>query len=515
MGTHGFPWWNDTVFYEVFVRSFYDSDGDGIGDLKGLISKLDYLNDGDPATQTDLGVNGLWLMPIQPSPSYHGYDVTDYYQVNPEYGTLEDFKELIDAAHQRGIRIIIDLVLNHTSIEHPWFVSAEDPASEKRDWYVWSDTDPGILGPWGERAWHKLGNAYYYGVFWDRMPDLNYRNPAVSAEMEKVVRFWLAELGADGFRVDGAKHLIEEGENQINTKPTHEWFKQFRTVYKGINPQVITVGEVRDSIFAAAPYARGDEFDLVFDFDLASAILNGVNGVDGEKIQNAISFTLSKYKPGQFATLLTNHDDPRVMTHFQADIGKMKNAATIYLTMPGVPFLYYGEEIGMQGTKPDELIRTPMHWSAEAQAGFTTGTPWEPVRRDYQEVNLASQADLPDSLWTHYRSLLALRNSYESLRVGEYIPVQTGSNEIYAALRQTEDQTILILVNLSDDPVQDPLLSADVPNLRGSFSLQSLMGEVQFADLTTGGEKEGFVDYQPVREIPAHANLVFMLTPKP
>src|SRR5919109_147792 len=178
-GTDGYPWWNDTVFYEIFVRSFYDSDGDGIGDFNGITSKLDYLNDGDPNTTTDLGITGLWLMPIHPSPSYHGYDVTDYYDVNPEYGTLDDFKSLIDEAHQRGIRITIDLVLNHTSSKHPWFEQAQDTTSPYRQWYVWSAT------PLGGQYWHYgSGQEYYYARFGVGLPDLNYANPEVVKEMK-------------------------------------------------------------------------------------------------------------------------------------------------------------------------------------------------------------------------------------------------------------------------------------------------------------------------------------------
>ena len=271
MGTSGQPWWNDTTFYEIFVRSFYDSDGDGIGDLNGLIGKLDYLNDGDPTITSDpstssghdLGVTGIWLMPIMASPSYHGYDVTDYYQVNPEYGTNEDFKRLIEDAHKRGIRVIIDLVLNHTSAEHPWFIESQEPGSPKRDWYVWSNEEPQGKG------WHPGKNGgYYYGYFGEHMPDLNYKNPAVTEEMYKVVRFWLEQMGADGFRLDAVKYLYEDGKRIEHTPATHEWLKDFNKFYKGIAPQAFTVGEVWDDSGTAAKYV-GDELDATFDFGLA------------------------------------------------------------------------------------------------------------------------------------------------------------------------------------------------------------------------------------------------------
>jgi glycosidase len=192
-GSEGFAWWNDTVFYEIFVRSFYDSDCDGVGDIQGIIEKLDYLNDGDPNTSSDLGITGIWLMPINPSPSYHGYDVTDYYNINPDYGSMEDFEQLLEEAHARGIRVIIDLVVNHSSSKHPWFVDSMSPGSEYRDWYLWQDELPGI-------NWHSSENGYYYALFWSEMPDFNYQNPEMVAEMNAIANFWVGDVGVDGFR---------------------------------------------------------------------------------------------------------------------------------------------------------------------------------------------------------------------------------------------------------------------------------------------------------------------------
>ncbi len=246
-GTDGYPWWNDTVFYEIFVRSFYDSNGDGIGDLNGITEKLDYLNDGNPDTTTDLGITGLWLMPIYPSPSYHGYNATDFYAVNPEFGTLDDLHNLLNAAHARGIRVILDITLNHTSSQHPWFLEAGNPDSPYHDWYIWSDIDPGYTGYWGQQVWFPFNDIYFYSTFSANFADLNYTNPEVMAEMQNVVRFWLEEVGVDGFRLDAAKHMIEEGTNQGNTPATHAFWEDFRTFYKGINPQSITVGEIWDT----------------------------------------------------------------------------------------------------------------------------------------------------------------------------------------------------------------------------------------------------------------------------
>ncbi|MBZ0290798.1 MAG: alpha-amylase, partial [Anaerolineae bacterium] len=200
-GTDGLPWWNDRVFYEVFVRAYADSDSDGNGDLQGLINKLDYLNDGDPATTTDLGVTGLWLMPIMQSPSYHGYDITDYEQIEADYGTNDDFKLLVEEAHVRGIAVIIDMVLNHTARDHAWFQDALTPGSEHDSWYIWSDTLPRYSGPWGQTVWNIGRDRFYYAIFQGGMPDLNYLNPDVTQAMYGVADFWLNDMGVDGFRL--------------------------------------------------------------------------------------------------------------------------------------------------------------------------------------------------------------------------------------------------------------------------------------------------------------------------
>jgi glycosidase len=220
------------VFYEVFVRSFADGNGDGKGDLPGLIARLDYLNDGDPATSTDLGVDALWLMPVFASPSYHGYDVTDYEKVNPIYGTNADLERLLAEAHRRGMRVIVDLVLNHTSDQHPWFRdSASSPTAPKRDWYVWRADDPKWVQPWNEKqsVWHQHAGAWYYAIFWGGMPDLNYRTQAVREEAKRIARYWLSR-GVDGFRLDAIRHLIETGpgDGQAGNPDTHAFLRNSR-----------------------------------------------------------------------------------------------------------------------------------------------------------------------------------------------------------------------------------------------------------------------------------------------
>ncbi len=503
-GTNGMPWWNDTVFYEIFVRSFADSNGDGIGDFKGITQKLDYL--------ADLGVKGLWLMPINPASSYHGYDVTDYYTVNPDYGTLDDFKNLLKEAHARGIRIILDLVINHTSSQHPWFQSALDPASKYRNWYIWSETNPGYMGPWGGQVWHRaLGGFYYYGVFIDGMPDLNYGNPEVTQEMNKVVKFWL-DLGLDGYRLDGAKHLVEEGSKQENTQATLDWFKLFKQEYKKINPQAITVGEIWSSSSDVARYISEGGMDLAFNFDLASAWVDNVRAGRADKLMFVLLTQNEIFPKGQYATFLTNHDMNRAQTQFAGSLAAAKSAATIYLTAPGVPFLYYGEEIGMEGAKPDEKIRLPMQWGAGSNAGFSTVSPWMAPNADYLQKNVEMEAKDPDSLLNLYKKLIQARNQHEALRVGDLVKVSTGNERVYGMLRTTAKEAVLTLVNLSNEPIRDYQLSFTSATLKGSYTPQALVGTGGFAGLQLDAQG-GVEGYKPLAELPGNANLVLLLGP--
>ena len=249
-------WWEDRVFYQAFVRSFADSDADGIGDLQGLISRLDYLNDGDPATTDDLGVTALWLMPIAESPSYHGYDVTDYRTVEPDFGTNDDFKALVAAARERGIEVIVDLVINHTSVEHEWFQASRTPGTAFDDWYIWEDEDPGFASPDGRVVWHRDGDRYYYGFFWEGMPDLDLTTAGVTTEMDEIARFWVDEMGAAGFRLDAARHLIEDGSTLANTPETFDWLRGFKGRLQAEAPEALLLGEVWDSTETASSYVR-------------------------------------------------------------------------------------------------------------------------------------------------------------------------------------------------------------------------------------------------------------------
>jgi glycosidase len=437
-------WWKDRIFYQIFVRSFYDSDGDGIGDLRGVIEKLDYLQ--------DLGVSGIWFLPLSPSPSYHGYDVTDYRAINPDYGTMDDFRELIAEAHKRDIAVIIDLVINHSSTEHPWFIdSANNPDGGYADWYIWADENPNFRGPDNQVVWHNRDGRYYYGVFWGGMPDLNYENPDVTAEMYDIARFWIEDVGVDGFRLDAIKHIIEEGRIQENTLSTRAWMAEFNDYVHSLNPDAFLVGEVWSSSISAAPYTD-TAVDVVFEFDLAEALISSVGLGVGASIRRQMDTITTLYPEGQYATFLTNHDQNRLMSQLRGNISANKIAASLLFTLPGIPFIYYGEEIGMTGVKPDEQIRTPMQWSdVDSSAGFTTGNPWISINDDWQDgVSFSAQATQSDSLYNHYRHMIELRNTIPALKQGSYTYINANAGTVYSFLRQTDEQTVLVILNMRD-----------------------------------------------------------------
>lgn len=513
-GTDGYDWWNDTAWYEVFVRSFYDSDGDGAGDLQGVIQKLDYLNDGDPATTTDLGVTGIWLMPIMESPSYHGYDVVDYYAVDEEYGTEADFRQLMDEAHARGIRVIVDMVLNHTSSEHPWFEAAREGGSEFDDWYVFAEGEqPTQTAPWGgANIWYPAQpgeDRYYYGIFWSEMPDLNYRNEDVTAEMQSVTRFWMEEMGADGFRLDAIRHLIEDGSIVENSDQTHEWLQGFHDFYKGIDEDIVMVGEVWSAAPRVVPYI-GDEIDVAFDFDVALNILGAVQSRRASRIQDAYEQSVELFPAHQYAPFLANHDQNRAFSQLGENMAAMKMAASILLTGPGTPFIYYGEEVGMTGVKPDEDIRKPFPWNGEANGGFTEANrPWRDLPEGYEERNVAAMNDDPDSLLNHYRRLIHLRNDHEALRIGDYLAVEASDRAVYAFVRQSNDETLLVIHNLNDDPVSDYTLALPEGVQMADSAPLDLFGEAEI-EAPTG---EAMTDYTPVTELDGQSTYVIQLRP--
>ena len=498
METH---WWNDRVFYEVFVRSFKDSNGDGKGDLQGLIDKLDYLNDGNPETTTDLGITGIWLMPVQQSPSYHGYDVTDYMTIEQDYGNNPLFQQFMAAAHSRGIKVIIDMVMNHTSDQHPWFIESKNPGSDKRDWYIWEDTNPGIPGPFGN-AWHNYNSDYYYGAFWGGMPDLNFNNPEVHEAFEDIAEFWLTDMGVDGFRLDAVKYLYESGNAVENTPETIAYWQEFRAFYKSINPQAFAVGEAWDITSIASQYVNNNGLDYVFEFETADAILNGLNSGNATDLRDQLAQNMQAYPFLQFGTMLTNHDTDRVMSVLENDMPKAKAAAAILLTMPGIPYIYYGEEIGMTGVKPDPNIRTPMQWNSNTGAGFTTGTPWQTVNGDYTTKNVAAQQENTNSLWQHYRSLIHLRNTENALKRGNYKTVTTTSPAVLAYLRQYEDENIVVVANMGYEE-QDVVLSVPHAGLiPGNHVMDEMLsGNAQEVTVGPTGGFAGFALTVPAKGV--------------
>ena len=508
-------WKRGAVCYEIFVRSFFDSDGDGIGDLNGLIQKLDYVNDGNPGTQRDLGARCIWLMPIAESPSYHGYDVADYYTVDREYGTNEDFKRLVAEAHKRGIRVLIDMVLNHASSQHPYFKEAlADTSSQYRSWFVFAPRHPGVRNPWGGDNWHKspVRDEFYYGLFWGGMPDLNYQTAAVREEAKKVARFWLQEMGADGFRLDAIPFLIEENGIVQHAPGTHAVLREYSAYVKRIVPAAFLIGEVWDSTGAMLKYYP-DQLDAHFAFEASDAIVNSVRAGSAQRLFPAFARLQAALPAHRWSPFLRNHDQTRTMTELKGDVSAAKLAATLLLTMPGLPFVYYGEEIGMTGNKPDERLRTPMHWTRGAGVGFTRGTPWQALHPDSLTANVEAQDSEPNSLLNLYRRLIHLRAENPALGGGELIPLVSSSDSVAAYLRRDGSRAVLVIANLSSRPLTNVRISSGdgaIPG--GRYSPKPLLAHRTAAPLRV--KNDGRIDrYVPLRSVGAMASYLFELAP--
>jgi len=480
-------WWNDAVFYEIFVRSFYDTNGDGRGDFAGLTQKLDYLNDGNPATTSDLGVTGLWLMPMMESPSYHGYDVTNYKATEPDYGTMAEFEAFLAAAHARGIKVIIDLVLNHSSSQHPWFQqSASSSTSPYRDWYVWSPTDRGF-GPFGN-GWHLRNGSYFYGAFYDGMPDLNWRNPQLKAAMWDASRFWLRK-GVDGYRLDAVRYLVETGTDPDDTPETLSLLQEFHDSLKAVNASALSVGEAWTNTRDVVPYVQNNRLDLCFEFDLANGIIGALTQGDPTALRTQLGLVNNLYPRLQYATFLTNHDQNRVFDNLGSNVARMKQAAALYLTMPGVPFIYYGEEVGMAGTGPDEDKRKPMQWTAGAQAGFTTGSPWRGVNSNYAQFNVATEQADPNSLLNHYKKLIGLRTAHEALRKGYYQPATASAASVLAYGRVYGQEAVVVAANVGSSAASGLALSLPVSTLApGTYQVTELYGNQAAGTVTVDAQ---------------------------
>ncbi|HEY6208996.1 MAG TPA: alpha-amylase family glycosyl hydrolase [Gemmatimonadales bacterium] len=505
-------WTRGAVCYEVFVRSFYDSDGDGIGDLNGLIAKLDYINDGNPASKRDLGASCIWLMPIAQSPSYHGYDVSDYYRVEPAYGSNDDFKHLVAEAHQRGIKVLVDMVLNHTSSEHPYFQAAlHDTTSPYRAWYRFAPSPLG-KGPHGGDDWHRspVRDEYYYGVFWSGMPDLNFETPAVREEAKKIATFWLRDMGVDGFRLDAVPYLVEEGSCLTGCPGTHAFLHEYAGHIRSVKPDAYTVGEAWGNIDQMMPYYP-DQLTSYFAFELADSLLSVVRTGSAAGLLPGflrLQDTLPAYRWSPF---LSNHDQTRVMTALGGDLSRARIAATLLLTLPGLPFIYYGEEIGMTGDKPDPRIRTPMQWSPQTGVGFTSGTPWEAPQPDSMTTNVALEDADPGSLLNLYRRLIQLRRENEALATGKLVPLTASNPQVAAYLRRAGDHAVLVVANLGGTPVVHVSIGSGRGALRPSiYTPRNLLGGPSGAALRVGADGR-IAGYVPAARIGARVSMVLDL----
>jgi maltose alpha-D-glucosyltransferase/alpha-amylase len=503
-------WYKNAVFYQVYVRAFFDSDIDGHGDLRGLTQNLDYFQ--------DLGVDCLWLMPVYPSPLLDdGYDIADFYNIHPEYGSLGDFKDLIQAAHQKGIRVITDLVLNHTSDQHAWFQSARRGKDNPfHDYYVWSDSEQEYQeariifldieeSNW---AWDESAQRYYWHRFYSSQPDLNYDNPSVREEMIKVAKFWL-DLGVDGFRADAVPYLYErEGTNCENLPETHAYLKTLRRFIDENYPGRILLCEANQWPEDVREYfGDGDEFHMGFHFPLMPRIYMALRRGDVSPLSWVMDQTPSIPENTQWCTFLRNHDEltlemvteeerqwmwdqyapePRMRLNLgirrrlapllDNDRRKLELAFSLLFTLPGSPVVYYGDEIGMG----DDIwladrngVRTPMQWENSSNAGFSETDPdklYSPVISDPvygpQNVNVADQTSDSDSLFSTIKKMIAVRKSYPTFGWGEFNwadeTSEIGSNAIAAFYRIYGDEKLLILHNLSDEsqPVDLTLPSA-------------------------------------------------------
>lgn len=510
-------WYQEAIFYELHVRAFCDSNADGIGDFRGATQKLDYLR--------DLGITCIWLLPFYPSPlKDDGYDVSDYCQVHPDYGTLEDCHAFIAAAHARGMRVIGDLVLNHTSDQHPWFREAcTSPTSPKRDYYVWSDTPDKYQGvrvifksfETSNWTWHPQAKAYYWHRFYHHQPDLNYDNPAVRQEMLRIARFWL-DFGMDGFRCDAVPHLFErEGTSCEGLPETHAYFKDFRRDLEQTHPECLLLGEANQWPREAARYfGDGDEFHMTFHFPLVTRLFLALAQASREPLVDILAQTPEIPSSCQWAVFLRNHDemtmsrvtdearqdlyrvyanDPamRLNTGIRRrlaplvghDLRKLTLLYSLLFSLPGSPVLYYGDDIGMADdvTLTDRGgLRTPMQWNAAQNAGFSTAAPpqlYAPVIHDprygYQHINVEAQRQDSHSLLSWLKKAIIIRKQTLAFAHGSFAMFSPANPLVFVYLRQWEGEAILILSNLSDHPQE------------GALELQQFTSALPF-DLLTG-----------------------------
>ncbi len=514
-------WYKDAIFYEVFVRAFRDSDADGIGDLAGLTEKLDYLQ--------WLGIDVVWMLPIFPSPLRDdGYDVSDYYAIHPDYGTLEDFKTLVEEAHRRGLRVVIELIPNHSSDQIAWFQASRDPNHPEhetyRDWFVWSETDEKydetriIFLDYEPSNWtyDALRGEYFWHRFFHHQPDLNFDNPEVQREMLKVVQYW-ADMGVDGFRVDATPYLYErEGTNCENLPETHGYLKRLRSFVEGYAPGTMLLSEANQWPEDVLPYfGEGDEFHMNFHFPLMPRIFMALAEKDRTPIEEILARTPELPEGCQWATFLRNHDEltlemvtseerdfmwnyyapearmrlnlgirRRLAPLLDNDRERIEMANSILLTFIGSPVIYYGDEIGMGDNiwlEDRDGVRTPMQWDDSRNAGFSEAKPealYDPVIAEepyaYEELNVAEQRADPDSLLNAIRRLIEVRKQYAVFGRGEMRLLAVEPKAVLAYLRIQGPETMLVLNNLSPE-IQEVTL--ELSKYRGSVPLDVLTGE--------------------------------------
>jgi alpha-glucosidase len=481
-------WWQRGIIYQIYPRSFMDSNGDGVGDLPGIISQLDYLQ--------WLGVDAIWISPIFPSPmADFGYDVSNYTDIHPLFGTLADFDRLVAEAHRRHLKVILDYVPNHTSDQHHWFIASRaSPHNPRRDWYIWRDPAPdgGPPNNWrsvfGGSAWEwdAPTSQYYYHAYLKEQPDLNWWNPEVQAAMLDVLRFWL-ERGVDGFRLDALRQLIKDDQLRDNPPnpayhPGQGPYDALLPVYTTDRPEVheiialmrrivdayderLLIGELYLPIERLVTYygVRGSGIHLPFNFHLIHVPWQA------RHIEKLIKVYEAALPPDGWPNwVFGNHDQHRLATRIGSAQGRV--AAVLLLTLRGTPTLYYGDELGMHDVAiPPALVqdpweknvpglglgrdpeRTPMQWDSSAHAGFTTGTPWLPVATDYQTVNVTVERDDPMSMLTLYRRLIALRRATPALSVGSYVGLDA-HDDLLAYVRTQAGQRCLVVLNLGPQP---------------------------------------------------------------
>jgi len=506
-------WYKDAVFYQLHVKSFVDSNADGIGDFRGLTSKLDHLS--------SLGVDCLWLQPIYPSPfKDDGYDISDYTSIHPSYGTLDDFRQFLDQAHERGLRVIIELVLNHTSDQHAWFQEARSsPDNPRRDWYVWSDTDDRYRGvriifidtELSNWAWDPVSKAYYWHRFFSHQPDLNYDNPAVREEVWNVMKFWL-DLGVDGFRVDAVPYLVErEGTSCENLPETHAVLKELRARLDAHFTDKVLLAEANMWPEDVRPYfGDGDEFHMSFHFPIMPRMFMALRLEDRKPLIDIIERTPNIPETCQWGMFLRNHDeltlemvtdierqfmwdeyakDPRarinlgirrrLATLMDGDRRRIELMTGLLLSLPGSPILYYGDEIGMGDNVylgDRNGVRTPMQWTGGTNAGFSTADPerlWLPLISNavygYQAINVESQERNATSLLNWTRRIIDVRRSTRAFGRGSIEFVKPENHRLLAFTRTMGRETILVVGNLAGTA---QAVELDLSRLAGAIPIE-------------------------------------------